>query len=149
MYVIMSYKGKFSPKNIKKYKGNPTNVFYRSLWERDFMKYCDRNPMILEWASEEIIIPYISSWDNKRHRYFPDFYIKIQLSDGSTKKQIIEIKPKKYLKKPNPKPKRKTRRWYGELKEWHKNQAKWAFAEEYCKNNGMEFQILTEDDLGY
>ena len=79
MYVIMSYKGKFSPKNIKKYKGNPTNIFYRSLWERRFMKYCDENPMILEWASEEIIIPYISSWDNKRHRYFPDFYIKIQL----------------------------------------------------------------------
>ena len=87
----MSYKGKFSPKNIKKYKGNPTNVLYRSLWERRFMKYCDENPMILEWASEEIIIPYISSWDNKRHRYFPDFYIKIQLSDGSTKKRIIDL----------------------------------------------------------
>ena len=52
-------------------------------------------------------------------------------------------------KKPNLKPKRKTRRWYGELKEWHKNQAKWKFAEEYCKNNDMEFQILTEDNLGY
>ena len=149
MIVIMSYKGKFSPKNIKKYKGNPTNVFYRSNWERRFMKYCDDNPKIIEWSSEEIIIPYISSWDNKRHRYFPDFYIKAEQSNGSIKKFIIEVKPKKYLKGPDLKPKRKTRRWYGELKEWHKNTAKWKFAEEYCKNNDMEFKILTEDNLGF
>ena len=97
--------------------------------------------MILEWASEEIIIPYISSWDNKRHRYFPDFYIKVTTIRWIYKKRIIEIKPKKYLKKPNLKPKRKTRRWYGELKEWHKNQAKWAFAEEYCKNNAWNFKF--------
>ena len=147
MYVIMSYKGKFSPKNIKKYKGNPTNVFYRSLWERDFMKYCDRNPMILEWASEEIIIPYISSWDNKRHRYFPDFYIKVKQADGAIKKMVIEVKPKIQCKPPK-EPKRRTRRWMNEVITYGVNDAKWRSATEWCADNDMEFKILTEDHLG-
>ena len=54
----MSYKGRFKPKHYKKYKGDPTKVIYRSMWELRFMKYCDKNPSILEWSSEEIIIPY-------------------------------------------------------------------------------------------
>ena len=33
----MSYKGKFKPKNYQKYKGNPTNITYRSLLERRFI----------------------------------------------------------------------------------------------------------------
>ena len=72
----MAYKGKYRIKNIEKYKGDPTNVTYRSLWERKFMVYCDKNENILEWGSEEIAIPYRSPLDNKIHRYFPDFYIK-------------------------------------------------------------------------
>ena len=72
----MSYKGKFHPTNTKKYRGDVHNIIYRSLWERKFMVYCDKNPDIVEWGSEEIIIPYMSPLDRKRHRYFPDFYIK-------------------------------------------------------------------------
>ena len=72
----MAYKGKYKPENPKKYKGDPTNVVYRSLWERKFMHYCDVNENILEWASEEIHIPYISPIDRKKHKYYPDFYIK-------------------------------------------------------------------------
>ena len=52
-----SYSGKFKPKNYKKYKGDPTKIFYRSLWERRFMVYCANNPKVLEWASEEVIRP--------------------------------------------------------------------------------------------
>ena len=69
----MSYKGKFRPTNRKKYKGDPANIIYRSLWERKFMVYCDSNSSIKEWGSEEIVIPYISPVDGRRHRYFPDF----------------------------------------------------------------------------
>ena len=87
----MSYKGKFRPSNRKKYRGDINNIVYRSLWERKFMVYCDTNPDILEWGSEEIIIPYVSPVDGKRHRYFPDFYIKT----SNNEKFIIEIKPNK------------------------------------------------------
>ena len=68
----MSYKGKYIPKNPQKYKGDPSQVVYRSLWERKFMVYCDKNDKVVEWGSEEIIVPYRSPWDGKMHRYFPD-----------------------------------------------------------------------------
>ena len=68
-------KGKYIPKNSAKYRGDYRNIIYRSSWELKFMKYCDGNPSILEWGSEEIIIPYRSPLDNKIHRYFVDFYI--------------------------------------------------------------------------
>ena len=61
----MSYKGRYTPANPKKYKGNSRNIVYRSLWERKFMVYCDTSKNILEWGSEEIIIPYISPVDGK------------------------------------------------------------------------------------
>jgi len=35
------YKGKFKVKNPQKYKGNPSNIIYRSLMELRFMKWCD------------------------------------------------------------------------------------------------------------
>lgn len=141
-----SYKGKYSPTNIKKYKGDPTNIIYRSLWERRFMVYCDRNPNILEWGSEEIVIPYVSPLDGRIHRYFPDFYVKVKQKDGTLKKLIIEVKPKKYTVPPVT-PKRKTRHFIAEVREWGKNEAKWKAAKEFCKDYGMEFMILTEDHL--
>ena len=70
---MKSYKGKYYPLNPKKYKGNPSQVVYRSLWERKLMVYCDKNEKVLEWGSEEIIIPYMSPKDGRLHRYFPDF----------------------------------------------------------------------------
>ncbi len=143
----MAYKGRYNPKNPRKYKGDPRNIIYRSLWERKFMVYCDTSTSIIEWGSEEIIIPYLSPWDNRRHRYFPDFYIKAQQSDGSLKKMIIEVKPKVQCSPPK-EPKRKTRRYLNEVKTWSINEAKWKYATEWCKNNGMEFVIINEDHLG-
>jgi hypothetical protein len=142
----MSYKGKYQPSFPKKYKGDPTNIVYRSLWERTFMKYCDTNENILEWFSEEIAVPYRSPIDNKIHRYFPDFYIKVKESNGSIKKYIIEIKPKKQTVEPIPQ-KRKTKGYIYEVYEYAKNQAKWKAAEEWCADKGYEFKVLTEDDL--
>ena len=96
----MSYKGKFQPSYPRKYKGDPTNIIYRSLWERKFMMYCDLNENIIEWGSEEIALPYRSPLDNRVHRYFPDFYIKVRESNGSIKRYLIEIKPKKQTVEP-------------------------------------------------
>jgi hypothetical protein len=71
----MAYSGKYNPINPKKYKGDTSKVIYRSLWERKLMVYCDNTKSVLEWGSEEVIIPYVSPWDGKVHRYFPDFYM--------------------------------------------------------------------------
>ena len=143
----MSYKGKYSPINPKKYKGNHNNIIYRSLWERKFMKYCDTTVNILEWGSEEIIVGYISPLDNRPHRYFPDFYIKVKESMGQIKTYLIEIKPKKQTVEPEKK-KRVTKGYLYEVMEYAKNQAKWSAAREFCKDNGWEFKILTETELG-
>ena len=143
----MAYKGRYNPINPKKYKGNPQNIIYRSLWERKFMVYCDTNDKVLEWGSEEIIIPYISPWDSKVHRYFPDFYIKVKQSSGNIKKFIIEVKPKKQTRPPKP-VERKTKRWINEVRTFGINEAKWKHATKWCKNNDMEFKILTEEELG-
>ena len=144
----MSYQGKYIPKKPEKYRGNVQKIIYRSLWERKFMVYCDTSNSIIEWGSEEVIIPYLSPWDGRVHRYFPDFYIKVKQSDGKIKKMIIEVKPKKQCSPPISQPKRKTRRWFNEVKTWGVNEAKWKYATSWCLNNGMEFKILTEDDLG-
>ena len=143
----MAYKGRYNPVNPKKYKGNPQNIIYRSLWERKFMVYCDTNDKVLEWGSEEIIIPYISPWDGKKHRYFPDFYIKVKQSSGNIKKFIIEVKPKKQTRPPKP-VERKTKRWINEVRTFGINEAKWKHATKWCKDNDMEFKILTEEELG-
>ena len=75
----MAYKGKYQPTFPRKYKGDPTNIIFRSLWEKKFMNYCDKNKNVLEWNSEEIVIPYRSPVDNRIHRYFPDFYMNCLL----------------------------------------------------------------------
>lgn len=143
----MAYKGRYKPIHPEKYKGNPTNVIYRSLWERKFMKWCDLNIDVIEWGSEETIVPYISPLDNKRHRYFVDFYIKVKKKDGSIRCYLIEVKPKKYTKAPTTNPKKKTRDWYSQVKQWGINSAKWKAATEYAKDKNWEFIILTEDHL--
>ena len=144
---MKTYKGRYLPKNPKKYKGNPKNIIYRSLWERKFMKYLDENPAVLEWSSEEVIVPYKSPLDNRMHRYFPDFYLKAKAPDGSIKEILVEVKPKKETVEPTKK-KRITKQYITEVTTWAKNQAKWKAAEEYCADRGWEFQIMTEDHLG-
>lgn len=143
----MAYKGKFRPLNPGKYKGDPTNIIYRSRWELVYMSRLDKDPTVIEWSSEEHIIPYRSPLDNRTHRYFPDFYVKKKMSDGKTESALIEIKPKKetvppqVINKPN-------KRYINEVATWGKNSAKWKAAREYCKDRGWKFEILTEDHLG-
>ncbi len=142
----MSYSGKYRPSNRQKYKGDPTNIIYRSLWERKFMVWCDKNENIIEWGSEEIVIPYISPVDNRVHRYFPDFYVRALTRDGRSQKFIIEVKPKAQCAPPK-KQKRITKKFITEVKTYAVNEAKWKAAEEYCKDRRMIFKILTENEL--
>ena len=142
----MAYKGKYQPSFPKKYRGNPSNIVYRSLWERKFCIYCDKNENILEWSSEEIALPYRSPLDNKIHRYFPDFYVKVRETNGSIKKMLIEIKPKKQCVEPKVQ-KKKTKGYIYEVKEYVRNQAKWEAAKEFCEDRQWEFKVITEDEL--
>ena len=142
----MAYKGKYKPRCPYKYKGDPTTIIYRSLWERKFMQYCDSNINILEWGSEEMYVWYKSPIDNRPHRYFPDFYIKLKENTGRIKKYIIEVKPKKQTKPPIKKS-RVTKTYLYEMKTYAVNQAKWKAAQEFCKDNGMQFKIVTEEEL--
>ncbi len=146
--MYMSYKGKYKPEYPKKYKGDPTNIIYRSLWERKFMRYCDLNESVHQWQSEEIIIPYKSPIDNRIHRYFPDFFIKYTDRNGKRRSVVIEVKPKRQLKMPEKNPRKRTKAWAHDVHNWVINQAKWKAAEEYCADRQYEFKIMTEDDLG-
>ena len=139
-------KGRYIPRNIRKYRGDYKNVIYRSSWELKFMKYCDLNDSILEWGSEEVVIPYRSPLDNRIHRYFVDFYIKVEDMNGNIKKYLIEVKPKRQTAPP-PKPKRQTKRYISEVTEYAKNQAKWKAATEFCEDRQWSFMIITEDEL--
>lgn len=142
-----TYKGSYRVENPKKYKGNINDVIYRSSWELKFMKWCDVNPNIIEWGSEIIVIPYKSPVDNKIHRYFVDFYIKVQEKDGIEKKYLIEIKPEKFTKPPAI-PEKKTKRFIEEVFTYGINQSKWKTASQFCEDRGMKFLVLTEKDLG-
>ena len=146
--MYMSYKGKYRPENPRKYKGDPTNIVYRSLWERKFMRYCDLNESVNQWQSEEFWIPYKSPLDGKIHRYFPDFFVKYKDSKGNTRTVVIEIKPKKEVEMPEQNPKRRTKSWSNRVQTWVVNQAKWKAAAEYCADRNYEFRIMTEEDLG-
>ena len=138
---MKTYKGKYKVKNPKKYDGDHTQVIYRSMWERFAFKWCEDNPDIKSWSSEETVIPYISAIDNKYHRYFVD--LKLNMKDGRT--IIVEIKPDKQTKPPSSR--RRTKKHIRESLEYVKNQCKWNAAVAYCKDNGYEFQIWTEHTL--
>ncbi len=111
------------------------------------MKWCDTNSNILEWGSETIVIPYKSPVDNKFHRYFVDFYIKVRDKTGTIQRYLIEIKPEKFTKPPEI-PKRKTKQFIEEVFQYGVNEAKWKAAFEFCEDRKWKFMILTEKDLG-
>lgn len=140
------YQGIFKPKRPEKYNGDPTKIIFRSSWERKFMNWCDSNPSIIEWSSEETIIPYVCPTDNKSHRYFVDFKIKIKQKSGNIKTYLVEIKP--FVQTQPPKvPERKTKRFIQEVMTYGKNKAKWDAANVFCKGRGYEFIIITEKEL--
>jgi hypothetical protein len=143
----MAYSGIYKPRNPQKYIGDHTNIIYRSSWEAKLMDWLDRNPEIISWGSEELVIPYKSPVDGRWHRYFPDFIVKLRTKDGKLKTMIIEVKPKKQTQPPEPR-KRITKQYISEVTTWGVNDAKWKAAREFCLDRGWEFTLITEDHLG-
>jgi hypothetical protein len=142
----MAYKTVYKPLNESKYVGDYTNIICRSLWERRVCKYLDTNENVINWGSEEIVIPYISPLDNRRHRYFPDFIVRIKENTGDVKTKVIEVKPFKQTKKPERGKKRKAT-YANECATYVVNQAKWRAAEDFCSKKNWEFLVLTEKEI--
>jgi hypothetical protein len=150
----MAYKGRFKPKNPAKYKGDPTNIVYRSMWEFKFFQFIDLHPDVIWWQSEEMSVPYLSPIDGKYHRYFPDVILKKRVGEDLYETIMIEIKPQKQTlppdisKRNNTPTGRISRRYLNEVKTFGINDAKWNAARKYCADRGWKFEIMTEHHLG-
>jgi hypothetical protein len=138
---MKTYKGKYKPKNLKKYRGDYTKITYRSLWERQTFRWIDGEPSIVEWNSEEVVIPYRCQTDGKMHRYFIDVYFKT----AAGKKYLIEIKPDKQTRPPTST--KRTKRFITESLTYIKNQCKWEAATKFASDNNCTFEIWTEHTL--
>lgn len=109
------------------------------------MVWADRHPQVLKWNSEECVVPYISPVDNQSHRYFVDFWIKYRAKDGSIKEKLVEVKPSSQCSPPKNK---FAKNYEDAVKTFVTNQAKWEAATKYAATRNMEFQVVTEVDLG-
>jgi len=138
----MSYKGRYTLKKPEKYIGDANKVVYRSLWEKQAFKWCENNPKVKGWNSEEIVVPYKSSVDKRLHRYFVD--LLIQMDDKKT--YLIEIKPKNQTQPPK-KRSRQTKKYINEQLTFIKNQDKWEAASQFADYKGWKFQVWTEETL--
>jgi hypothetical protein len=133
-------KGLYRPKNPQKYLGNPQRIVFRSSWELKLFQWLDSTPAILQWASEEFSIPYLSPFDNKVHQYYPDALVIYKDKHGSLQKEIIEIKPlKETILQP-----RATER---DKLAYVLNQAKWKAASIFASQQGMRFRVVTEKSM--
>lgn len=152
------HQGIFTPKFPLKVL-NTNSIYYRSSYELRMMNYLDLNDNVIEWGSELIIIPYINEVDGKPHRYITDFIATIKGNDGKTKKYILEVKPMNQCEQLNEKgelilprpPKKKTAKalqnYLNKCNTIRKNHSKWSYAREFCKRNGLEWLVITEQDL--
>ena len=140
------HQGIFKPKNPSKYRGDVTNIVYRSGWELRLMSHFDLHPGVIWWSSEEKAIPYVSPVDGRVHRYFPDFIICV--NDAQNKKQTIMVEVKPYAQTQEPVKKNKINKKYiNEVFTWGVNQEKWKQAKLYCEDRGWSFKVMTEKEI--
>jgi hypothetical protein len=135
--------GVFTPKNSEKFIGS--KAIYRSGLELIFFRFCDNNPNVIKWGSENVVVPYKSPLDNRVHKYYVDNFVTIK-EGKDTISYLVEIKPSKQTKPPQTKYRKKQHLIY-EQKAYVTNQAKWKAAREYCKKRGFTFIIITEKEL--
>ena len=133
------YQGIYKPINPEKYTGNVKDIVYRSLWERYTFRWIDKNPDIVKWSSEEIIVHYLIG--NRMRRYFPDLLFERKNGD----RIMVEIKPERHTKKPKF-PGKKTKQYLWESKQYITNMHKWEAAKTYCDTHGIEFQVWDRKD---
>jgi len=131
--------GFYEVKNSQKYVGNGKPKF-RSGWEMTFMMFLDSNDNVISWASEPVRIPYRNPLTGKMTMYVPDFIVTYRGPKETVRAELIEIKPKKQSLVES------------KMKDRDKaivavNYAKWASAQQWAKQNGLTFRVITEDDI--
>ena len=133
-------RGKFQMKHPEKYIGNKVPT-YRSSWEWSFMNFCDNNKSVQKWASEAIQIPYKDPLTGSQTVYVPDFFIQYVDKNSKMIVELIEIKPssQQIIE-------RVGKNKYNQA-QFIKNQAKWTAANLWCRQQGIRFRILNENDL--
>ena len=131
--------GFYAMKNPAKYVGK-NNPKYRSGWEHSFMRFCDTNENVLQWASESIQIPYRHPLTGKHTIYVPDFLITYRDKNNQLKAEMIEIKAKKQSVLESKQSAR-------DRAVVAVNYAKWDAAVKWCKRQGIMFRVVTEDDI--
>lgn len=130
-------KGLFTPINPEKYMGDPSKIRYLSKWEQRFMNFCDLNPSVIQWGSEELKINYFNPFKKKVCTYFPDFILKYEDAGGNIKTEVVEVKP---VKETAIRSKMTT---YDKV-QLVINGAKWKAARIFCDKYGITFRVMTE-----
>lgn len=120
------HQGCYEVQNLCKYQGDPDEVIYRSGWEKVAFQWCDLNPKVIWWSSEEVVVPYFLKGKGWQRSYYPD--LLIYFSDKVT--VMVEIKPKEERDCPS-----------------MQNICKWAAARQYCRDRGWKFQIWDENTI--
>ena len=133
-------RGKFNMTQPEKYVGTKSPT-YRSSWEFSFMRFCDTNNSVQKWASEAISIPYRDPLTGRQTIYVPDFFIQYVDKNNRMHVELIEIKPASQAIL-----ERVGKNKYNQA-QFVKNQAKWTAANAWCKQQGIKFRILNENDL--
>lgn len=142
----MAYSGKFRPTNLEKYKGDWKKITYRSSWEKFIMGWLDSHPDVLQWNSEEVVIPYFSNADGKKRRYFMDMWVKFK----NGQQFFFEIKPFKETQPPKPPAKMTVaakKRYIEEVYTFQVNTDKWKAAQSTADKMGINFRLITENSL--
>lgn len=131
--------GKYQLKNPHKYSGNKIPT-YRSSWEWAFFQFCDNNPAVISWASESIFIPYLHPITGRQTIYIPDCLVVYIDKKGQKHAELVEIKPSKET----------TMEAASSVRDRAMvivNHAKWHAASKFCKQHGLTFRIITENEL--
>lgn len=135
--------GYYTPRNPSKYVGNVSKIRYMSSWELELHRFFDGNPNVIRWASEEIAIPYVKPTDGKIHKYYPDYWVEYRTKAGDLVQELIECKPSQQTRQPRSNSKH---RLYEQLT-FAVNTAKWAAAQEWCRQRNITFRIVTEKSI--
>lgn len=131
--------GNYVVKNLDKYVGNGEPRF-RSGWEYTFMMFCDSNEHIIKWASEPVRIPYRNPLTGKMTNYVPDFLVTYRTKDNTVRGELIEIKPKKQSLI-------ESKQSQYDRAMVAINYAKWDAATKWCKQQGLTFRVINEDQI--
>jgi len=144
--MVNYVQGIYEVKNKEKYtaKKNPR---FLSSWELETFKEFDNNPAILEWGSEVAVISYYNPIKRRMARYMVDLYVKYQDKDGNIIRELVEIKPMAQVAKPVIGGKRKKSTDVYATATYIINMAKWTAAAKWCKEHGMNFRIITEQNI--